>query len=149
MSKFIMETDYLKFFQSFIASMVQMGGINLLKSNSTMLGRNLGEIYKKRGITDPHDALKSMFRAMGGKTVTIKDDKASGFIVDTEYETEFCPIGGSVKPKRHDMFFEGICKPYATGFLSTFKPGTKIDIICKSCVLKDADNKCVIEARFK
>jgi hypothetical protein len=129
--------------------MVQMGGINLLRSNSTMLGRNLGEIYKKRGITDYHEALKSMFRAMGGKTVTITDNKAGGFTVDTEYESEYCPIGGALKPKRHDMFFEGICKPYAVGFLSTFKPGTKIDLVCKSCVLKDPDNKCLIEARFK
>jgi hypothetical protein len=129
--------------------MVQMGGLNLLRSNSTMLGRNLGEIYKKRGITDVQHALKSMFRAMGGKTVTIADEKNTGLKVDTEFETEFCPIGGAVKPKRHDMFFEGICKPYAVGFLSTFKQGVKIDVTCKSCVLKDADNKCVIEATFK
>ncbi|NMC06345.1 MAG: hypothetical protein GYA24_14100 [Candidatus Lokiarchaeota archaeon] len=144
-----MEADYLKFFQSFIASMVQLGGINLLKSNSTMLGRNLGDIYKKRGVNDYHDALKSMFRAMGGKSVTMTDDEAGGFIVDTEYEAEFCPIGGSVKPKRFEMFFEGICRPYAVGFLSTFKPGTKVEIACKSCVLKDAGNKCIIDARFK
>jgi hypothetical protein len=143
-----METDYLKFFQSFIANMVQMGGINLLKSNSTMLGRNLGEIYKKRGIIDVLQALKSMFRAMGGKTVTITDDQDKGFTVDTDFGEEFCPIGGAVKPKRHDMFFEGICKPYATGFLSTFKHGAKFDLICKSCILRDAGSKCVIEAKF-
>ncbi len=144
-----MEADYLKFFQSFIANMVQMGGINLVKSNATMLGRNLGDIYKKRGITDASKALKSMFRAMGGKTVTITADKDNGLTVDTDFGEEFCPIGGSVKPKRHDMFFEGICRPYATGFLSSFKPGSKIDLVCKSCVLRDADSKCVIEAKFK
>jgi hypothetical protein len=144
-----LETDYLKFFQSFIASMVQMGGINLLRSNSTMLGRNLGEIYKKRGITDSNQALQSMFKAMGGKTVTISNDHEGTLTVATEFETEYCPIGGSVKPKRHEMFFEGICKPYAVGFLSTFKPGSKISVSCKSCVLKSVDSKCVIEARFK
>ena len=141
-----METDYLKFFQSFIANMVQMGGINLLKSNSTMLGRNLGEIYKKRGTTDVHAALKSMFHAMAGKTVEIADEKGGGFTVNTEFETDYCPIGGTVKPKRHDMFFEGICKPYAVGFISAFKPGAKIDLVCKSCVLKTGGNKCKIQA---
>ncbi len=144
-----METDYLKFFQSFIANMVQMGGINLLKSNSTMLGRNLGEIYKKRGITDVHVALKSMFRAMAGKTVDIAGDKDGGFTVETEFETDYCPIGGAVKPKRHEMFFEGICKPYAIGFISAFKQGARIDLVCKSCVLKTGDSKCIIQAVFK
>ncbi|MBN2151804.1 MAG: hypothetical protein JW839_10180 [Candidatus Lokiarchaeota archaeon] len=144
-----METDYLKFFQSFIASLVQMGGINLLRSNSTMLGRNLGEIYKKRGVTDFHTALKSMFRAMGGKTVEITDDKEGGFTVETDFGETFCPIGGAVKPKRHEMFFEGICKPYAIGFLSAFKQGARLEIACKSCVLKDADSKCIIQALFK
>ena len=88
-----------------------------------------------------------MFKAMGGKAVGFEDTSA-GFKVTTEFPMEFCPIGGSVKPKRHSMFFEGICHPYATGFLSSFRPGFKIGLTCIKCVLRDADNKCIIEARF-
>nr|MDO8111196.1 hypothetical protein [Candidatus Sigynarchaeota archaeon] len=142
-----METDYVKFFQSFIASMVQIGGINLPKSVSTMLGRNLGEVYKKRGITDQKVALESMFKAMGGKAVSFVDTQ-TGFKVTTEFPTEFCPIGGSVKPKRHNMFFEGICNPYASGFLSSFNPKEKVSLSFQKCVLKDADSKCIIDAKF-
>jgi hypothetical protein len=156
------EADYLKFFQSFIASMVQIGGINLPKSVSTMLGRNLGEVYKKRAVTDPKEALESMFKAMGGVNVTfqplddenVEADDAEvqameiGFKVTTEYPTAFCSIGGSFKPKRFNMFFEGICQPYAAAFLSSFRPRNKITLTCEKCVLKDGDNKCCINARF-
>ncbi|HME56009.1 MAG TPA: hypothetical protein VKM55_27645 [Candidatus Lokiarchaeia archaeon] len=152
------ETDYLKFFQSFIASMVQIGGINLPKSVSTMLGRNLGEVYKKRGVTDPKEALGSMFKAMGGESVMFEPleeetgedilPMENGFKVTTEYATEFCPIGGGLKPKRHSLFFEGICQPYASAFLASFRPGSKITLTCDRCVLKDGDNKCCIQATF-
>ena len=161
------EADYLKFFQSFVASMVQIGGINLPKSVSTMLGRNLGEVYKKRGVTDPKIALESMFKAMGGETVDFQpvyednpevqatdEENADvqpveiGFKVTTAYPTEFCSIGGSLKPKRFSMFFEGICNPYASAFLSSFLPGSKISLSCDKCVLKDGDNKCCIQATF-
>lgn len=161
------ETDYLKFFQSFIASMVQIGGINLPKSVSTILGRNLGEVYKKRGVTDPKVALESMFKAMGGENVIfdpldeeIVEDQASerdeaeiqsmenGFKVTTEYPTDFCPIGGGFKPKRHGLFFQGICQPYASAFLSSFLPGSKITLTSDRCALKDGENKCCIVATF-
>jgi len=161
-----MEADYLKFFQSFIASMVQIGGINLPKSVSTMLGRNLGEVYKKRGVTDPKEALESMFKAMGGVNVTfqpldeetgevqsvegeeVNGSMETGFSVTTEYPTEFCSIGGGLKPKRYNLFFEGICQPYASAFLASFRPGSKITLTNEKCVLKDGDNKCCINARF-
>ena len=136
-----METDYLKFFQSFIASMVEIGGINLPRSVSSKLGRNLGEIYKKRGVNDVKTAIKSMFKAMGGEDVEFEESE-TGFTVITRYPSDFCPIGGSLKPKRHDMFVESICYPYARGFLSTFLPNTKIDLACKQCVLATGDNEC-------
>lgn len=135
------ETDYLKFFQSFIASMVEIGGINLPRSVSSKLGRNLGEIYKQRGVTDPETALTSMFKAMGGEKV-IFERHATGFSITTRYPTDFCPIGGALKPKRHEMFIESICYPYARGFLSAFEPQARIDIQCKDCVLRSGDNCC-------
>jgi hypothetical protein len=162
------ERDYLKFFQSFIASMVQIGGINLPKTVSTMLGHHLGEVYKQRGVTDPKVALESMFKAMGGQNVEFhpiggeneelqpEPEEAEapqatdlGFTITTEYPEEFCPIGGEYKPKRHAMFFEGICQPYATAFLSAFRPGTKITLTCEKCVLRDGDKKCTIQATFE
>ena len=149
------ENDYLKFFQSFIASMVQIGGINLPKSVSTMLGRNLGQVYTNRGETDPKVALESMFKAMGADNVQFQPNEGTedesmdfGFTVTTEYPSEFCPIGGELKPKRHGMFFEGICQPYASAFLSTFRPGAKVNLTCDRCVLRDGDNKCIIKAEF-
>lgn len=127
--------------------MVEMGGINLPRTISTMLGRNLGKIYKERGVTDQKVALTSMFKAMGGKKVSFEDIE-NGYIITTEFPTDFCSIGGGLKPKRYNMFVESICFPYAKGFLSQFNPNATISVDCEACVLRDPDNKCVMQVSF-
>ncbi|MFX0098595.1 MAG: hypothetical protein ACFFCS_03370 [Candidatus Hodarchaeota archaeon] len=142
-----MEDDTIKFFQSFIAQMIEIGGINLPRSIASKLGRNLGDIYKKKGVTDWTIAIKGMFRAMGGESTEFK--KADGdTIVTTDYPGPFCSIGGRPKERRFSMFTESICRPYAKGFLSAFRPDFKLEIESIKCVLKGDDNKCQIKVAF-
>nr|MDO8118752.1 hypothetical protein [Candidatus Sigynarchaeota archaeon] len=141
-----MESDYLKFFQSYIAQMIDIGGMNFPRIVSTKLGRNLGDIYKNRNVCES-DALKEMFKAMGGVTTDVKD-VPGGIEVTTQFPRDFCSIGGGLKPRRHSLIFEGICSPYATGFLSAFRPGKSIKVTCLNCITKDQGNTCKIKAEF-
>ena len=100
-----MEDDTIKFFQSFIAQMIEIGGINLPRSIASKLGRNLGDIYKKKGVEDWNIALKGMFRAMGG-VATEFEKKDGETIVTTKYPGPFCSIGGRPKERRYNMDFE-------------------------------------------
>ncbi len=127
--------------------MVEIGGINLPRIVSTKLGRNLGEIYKCRNIQDESTALKEMFRAMGGTTTDVTSIPR-GIEVTTRFPEDFCSIGGGLKPKRHSLIFEGICSPYASGFLSTFRPGKSIKVTCLQCITKDPGSTCKIKAEF-
>ena len=43
--------DALKFFQSYIKEMIDVGGANLPKSISASLGAKLGKILQKKGVT--------------------------------------------------------------------------------------------------
>ncbi|MHA1683169.1 MAG: hypothetical protein ACTSUE_19675 [Promethearchaeota archaeon] len=141
-------SDTIKFFQSFIAQMVEIGGINLPRSIATKLGRNLGDLYKKKGTGNYKDALTSMFRGMGGETKSFIENEG-GFTIEIEYPNPFCPIGGAKKPQRFNIFTEAICRPYAVGFLSAFLPSNKIHIKFDKCILKGDDNKCCINANLK
>ncbi|MBD3188404.1 hypothetical protein GF325_16330 [Candidatus Bathyarchaeota archaeon] len=141
-------TDTIKFFQSFVAQMVEIGGINLPRSIATKLGRNLGDLYRKKGVGDYKEALESMFRGMGGKTRKFEQDE-HGFTILIEYPREFCPIGGGHKPQRFEIFTEAICRPYAIGFLSAFLPRTKIRMKFLNCVLKEVGKTCSIVARIE
>ncbi|MHA1792333.1 MAG: hypothetical protein ACTSVI_06785 [Promethearchaeota archaeon] len=141
------KTDTIKFFQSFIAQMIEIGGINLPRSIATKLGRNLGDLYKKKGVGKFSDAIKAMFKGMGGDTKDFKETE-DGFIITVEYPTNFCPIGGNYKPKRFNMFTEAICRPYAVGFLSAFGLH-KIKVQVVQCILKDNEHICSIEAALK
>lgn len=141
-------SDTIKFFQSFIAAMIEIGGINLPRSIASKLGRNLGEIYTKKGVEDWKIAIKGMFRAMGSVSTEFEKDDEDDTIVTTKYPKAFCSIGGKPKERRYNMFTEAICKPYAKGFISAFRPDYKLQIESEKCVLKGDDNLCQIKVVF-
>ncbi len=114
--------DALKFFQTYIKEMVDIGGNNLPKAISTKIGSKLGKMYKDRGLTlEIETALKQVYTALNGKPV-IKQLDENNYEVIVKFPKRFCPIGGSYNPSRASIFQESVCIPYMRGFLNEIFP---------------------------
>ena len=116
-----MVKEALKFFHNWINEMIDIGGPNLPKAVSTRLGAKLGNLYKKRGISDIKSGLKKSYEILNGKT-SIQEVDDNTIEVDIEYSREFCPIGGGFNKDKAKVIQESICYPYTIAFLNTIDP---------------------------
>ncbi len=133
--------DALKFFHSFLQSLIDLGGTHLPASVATHLGAKIGKIYQKNGILGIENGLEHIYKALNGKIQINKlDDYTYEFII--EYPNNFCPIGGECNPDRAQIIQKSICTPYTTGFLKIMDPTTNYLGDIKECILQTNENKC-------
>ena len=136
-----MTKDALKFFQSYIIEMIDIGGPNLPKSISSSLGAKLGKLYKERGIIGIENSLKQSYKVLNAAPNIQKiDDKT--YKVTLRYKRRFCPIGGKHSPERADLLQESLCKPYTSGFLNEIDPSFKYTGAILECNLKSNKGIC-------
>ena len=131
--------DTLKFFQSFIYEMIDIGGSNLPKSISSSLGAKLGKILKMRSPMSLDNTLKKIYSVFNAKTkINIIDDNT--LEISLRYKNAFCPIGGKYNPDRVDLIQKSICIPYTNSILNTSHPEFKYNAEILDCIL-NTDNK--------
>ncbi|MHA1146671.1 MAG: hypothetical protein ACTSR8_00315 [Promethearchaeota archaeon] len=138
-----MNKDALKFFQSYIKTIIEIGGQNLPRSISTKLGTKLGKIYKKKGLTGGLErSLERIYAVLGVKADIERVDKEA-FIITIKHKHNWCPIGGAYNPSNAGLFQYNICLPYTVGFLTEIsdnKSNFHIDI--EHCILSNSKNEC-------
>ncbi|MBD3214303.1 MAG: hypothetical protein GF311_16960 [Candidatus Lokiarchaeota archaeon] len=131
----------LKFFQSYVTEMIDIGGENLPKSISSRLGAKLAKLYKERGITDIYKGLKISYEIL--KAIpSITDIDESTIEVKIQYPEKYCPIGGEKSPDKAEMIQEHICKPYTIGFLNELNPNLHYEGNVKQCILNNDKTYC-------
>lgn len=131
----------LKFFHNWINQCIEIGGANLPKTISSLLGSKLAKLYKDKGITDIGAALKKSYEVIkGASEITQKDPNT--IEIRTKYEKPFCPIGGKNNPENSSVFNESICYPYTMGFLSELDPRYKYSAVVQECILTSGKNVC-------
>ncbi len=137
-----MSKNSLKFFQSYIIELSEIGGDNLTKSVSTKLGTKLGRIYKQRNPNAQLETnLRKIYRILGAKPkITRLDDNT--LEVTVSYRKKFCPIGGKHNVERAKFVNNNICSPYTLGFLHTIEPNIKFEAEIKKCILSDNTKFC-------
>ena len=131
----------LKFFHTWISQCIEIGGANLPKTISSLLGSKLAKIYKEKGITDIADGLKESYDVLDGTTQITKVDSTT-LEVKNEYDKSFCPIGGKYNPKNVDIIQNSLCYPYTMGFLSELDQRYKFSATIHECILKSNKNAC-------
>ncbi|TFF99596.1 MAG: hypothetical protein EU540_06470 [Promethearchaeota archaeon] len=136
-----MSKDALKFFQSYIEEMVDIGGKNLPKSVSTKLGAKLGKIYKKKRIKDFSSAVKKSFKVLGAKTKIVKLNE-NKYEIKVKHKHKFCPIGGKYSPEKAEFVQKTICVPFYIGFLNELNPEIKYNITVQKCIVNSHTNLC-------
>lgn len=136
-----MSKDALKFLQSYVRELVDVGGENLPKSISIKLGQKLGQLYKSKGITSYEKGLMGMYKVMNGKpTVTQIDD--NNYEVTVKYKNNFCPVGGTLNCEIAELFQNSICIPYTQGFLTSLNPLFKYGGKVQKCIINDNNKFC-------
>jgi len=133
--------DALKFFHTWISQCIDVGGANLPKTISTLLGSKLGKIYKSMGVDTIEQALVKSYEVLKGKTEIIKKDEKT-IEVKTEYLREFCPIGGHYAPKKAQLIQKSICTPFTIGFLSEIDTRFKFEGEINECILTSNKRIC-------
>ncbi|MFX1314585.1 MAG: hypothetical protein ACFE9T_01885 [Promethearchaeota archaeon] len=136
-----MTKDALKFFQSYIIEMIDVGGPNLPKSISSSLGAKLGKLYKERGIIGIENSLKKSYKVLNASP-NIKKINGNTYEVTLKYKRKFCPIGGKHNPKRADLLQESLCRPYTSGFLNEIDPSYTYKGQVIECNLKSNKGMC-------
>lgn len=131
----------LKFFHNWISQCIDIGGQNLPKTISAGLGSKLGKIYKKKGITDITEGLKTSYETLNG-TTTVRKIDSNSYEIHNEYSKNFCPIGGKYNPDDCDLIQDSLCIPFTLGFLSELDPRFKFGITMNECILKSNKNAC-------
>ncbi len=133
--------DALKFFHSFLGSLIDIGGSNLPATVASHLGSKLGKLYKERGISGIEEGLRHSYEVLNAKTQINRIDTLTyEFIMD--YPDNFCPIGGDCDPKRAEVVQKSICYPYTIGFLNEIDPNAKYTGEIKECILQTNENRC-------
>ncbi|TXT66460.1 MAG: hypothetical protein BAJALOKI3v1_30119 [Promethearchaeota archaeon] len=139
-----MSKDALKFFQSYVNEMIDVGGENLPKSISSRLGAKLAKIYKKAGICDIVVGLKKSYEVL--KSIPeINETNENSLEVKIQYDECFCPIGGDPdpdNPEKGKIIQESICIPYTIGFLNEFNPNYNYDGAVEQCILSSGQKTC-------
>ena len=135
-------TDALKFFQSYIKEMIDVGGPNLPKAISSKSGAKLGKLYKERGwAINIESALKQAYIALKAKPkITKINDNSYEIII--KHSKKFCPIGGSYNPSNVSLFQDNICIPFTKGFLNEIFPKMNFSSEIKSCILSSNHRVC-------
>lgn len=142
-----MMENVVKFFQSYITGLADMGGLNFPKSVSSLMGAKLRKLYAKKGITGVEEALTSMFEGIGGN-VLFKHLSDGDYVVTVDYPQQFCPIGGKDNPKRQQVFNEFICRPYSEGFLRGLDKDSAAKIEVEECLLQENAQYCRMKIKF-
>ena len=133
--------DALKFFHSFLGSLIDIGGSNLSATVSSHLGSKLGKLYKKHGFEGMENCLIQSYNVLDGKTqINRINSNTYEFIID--YPNNFCPIGGGHDPKRAELFQKSVCFPYTLGFINEIDPSHKYSGEIKECILETNKNRC-------
>ncbi len=136
-----MTKDALKFFQSYIIEMIDVGGPNLPKTISSSLGAKLGKLYKGRGIVGIEKSLMQSYKVLN-TAPNIQKINDNTYKVILKYKKKFCPIGGKHYPDRADLMQESLCKPYTSGFLNEIDPSFKYTGKILECNLKSNNGTC-------
>jgi len=136
-----MTKDALKFFQSYIIEMIDVGGPNLPKTISSSLGAKLGKLYKERGIVGIEKSLEQSYKVLNADP-DIQKINDNTYKVKLRYKKRFCPIGGKHYPERADLMQESLCKPYTSGFLNEIDPNFKYIGKILECNLKSNNGTC-------
>jgi len=137
-----MSKNSLKFFQSYILEMADIGGENLPKTVSTKLGTKLGKIYKDRNPDASLEKnLKKIYTILGAKPKIMRLDDNT-LEVTVKHRKKFCPIGGDFNVKRAEFVNNNICIPYTLGFLHQLEPKIKFEAKIQSCIVKNNTKIC-------
>ena len=137
-----MSNNSLKFFQSFILEMADIGGENLPKTVSTKLGTKLGRLYKQRSPNAKLETnLKKIYTILGAKPQVTRLD-ANELSVTIKHRKNFCPIGGKYNLNRANFVNKNICIPYTLGFLHEIEPNIKFKAELKSCIVSHNKKIC-------
>ena len=89
-----MSRDSLKFFQSYLVELSDIGGKNLPRTVSTKLGIKLGKLYKKKIPTEKFETrLKKIYKVLNAKP-KILNSNGNTLEVQVKHAKKFCPIGG-------------------------------------------------------
>ncbi|KKM79984.1 hypothetical protein LCGC14_1344410 [marine sediment metagenome] len=131
----------LKFFQSFIYEMIDIGGINPPKSISSSLGTKLGKILKTRSPMSLENSLMKIYNVFNAKTKINTIDNNT-FEISLRYKKAFCPIGGKYNPDRVDLIQKAICIPYTIAILNTSYPEFKYNAEVLDCILHTGKKFC-------
>jgi len=137
-----MSKDSLKFFQSYILEMADIGGENLPKSVSTKLGTKLGKLYKERNPkADLETNLKRIYKVLKAKP-TVNKINENMWSVAIIHKKKFCPIGGCYRLERAEFFNKNICIPFTLGFLHELEPELKFEAEIKTCIVSNNTKTC-------
>ena len=145
-----MTKDALKFFQSYIREMIEIGGENLPKSISARLGAKLARLYKEKGITEIEDGLMMSYKVLDSKPKINKLDNKT-YEVILKYPKKFCPIGGKLKndPEWAGVLQDSICFAYTYGFLNELDPRFNYDATINECILTSNKHICQYILKLK
>jgi len=137
-----MSKDSLKFFQSYIRELADIGGKNLPRAVSTKLGIKLGKIYRGKDAPSNLEAnLRRIYKVLDAKPkITKINDDTLEILV--KHQKRFCPIGGSHNPERADFVTKNICIPYTLGFLHELEPDLKFEAKIKKCIVSNHTKYC-------
>ncbi|MBD3254877.1 MAG: hypothetical protein GF383_07275 [Candidatus Lokiarchaeota archaeon] len=139
-----MSKDALLFFQAYLKEMISLGGENLPKTISSTLGAKLAKIYKAKGVATIEEGLKKMYEVINGKS-KIRKISDTQYEVNTEYENNFCPVGGKFNPEIEEVVHKSICEPYTQGFLNQFDPSYTYKGEIKECILSSDNSHCIYD----
>lgn len=144
-----MSKDSLKFFQSYIREMADIGGEMLPRTVSTKLGAKLGKLYNERfQLSGLESNIKQLYFALSAKPqVTRIDDSTIEVLV--KHKSKFCPIGGNYKPERAEFVNKSICIPYTIGFLNEISNDLKFEIEIKKCITSNRTKFCHYVLKIK
>ncbi|TFG22812.1 MAG: hypothetical protein EU529_09405 [Promethearchaeota archaeon] len=137
-----MSKNSLKFFQSYVYEMADIGGENLPKTVSTKLGTKLGRLYKQRNPDAKLEKnLKKIYTILGAKP-NIRKLNDNTLEVTVKHRKKFCPIGGDFNVKRAEFVNNNICIPYTLGFLHELEPNMKFEADIQSCIVSKNTKIC-------
>ena len=137
-----MSKDSLKFFQSYIRELADIGGQNLPRAVSTKLGIKLGKLYKgKDAAANFESNLRRIYKALDAKPKITKINNSTLEIL-VKHQKRFCPIGGNHNPERADFITKNICIPYTLGFLHELEPDLNFQAKIKNCIVSNHTRYC-------
>lgn len=137
-----MSRDSLKFFQSYVRELADIGGDNLPRAVSTKLGIKLGKLFKDRDpASNLSTNLRKIYKALNARPKIEKLNDTT-YDVQVKHQKRFCPIGGHYNPGRANFVNISICIPYTLGFLHELEPDLKFEADIKNCIISTHTRIC-------